>query len=271
MSFVLNILKGVAIGAGAILPGISSGVLCVIFGIYEKIIDSILGIFKDFKKNFLYLLPFIIGIAIGVVLFGNILKYLFSSFENASKTLFMGLILGSIPSLIKEAKGTNKSFKLHYLIYTVITFLIGFILFRLENNISNFIQSNSDTSFTFLMFAGFVMSIGIVVPGVSSTVLLMCLGVYYTYLSGIATLNFSILIPMGIGLVIGSIIFLILIKFLLNKFHNPTYYSIIGFSISSIFVLMPNISFDSGSVIYFILFSIGLYLPYGIEQHWSKK
>ncbi len=270
MDFVFNIFKGIAIGAGAILPGISSGVLCVIFGIYEKMIDSILSIFKDFKKSFLYLLPFIIGIAIGVVLFGNILKYLFSSFENASKTLFMGLILGSIPSLIKEAKGENKSFKLHYLIYTIITFLIGFILFRLEGNISNFIVSNADTSFSFLIFAGFVMSIGIVVPGVSSTVLLMCLGVYYTYLSGIATLNFNILIPMGIGLVIGSVIFLILIKFLLNRFHNPTYYSIIGFAMSSIFVLMPNISFDSGSIIYFILFSIGLYLPFGIEKHFGR-
>ena len=49
MSFILNFFKGVAIGAGAILPGISSGVLCVVFGIYEKLLDSVLGFFKNFN------------------------------------------------------------------------------------------------------------------------------------------------------------------------------------------------------------------------------
>jgi len=61
MDFINRFLKGTAIGAGAILPGISSGVLCVIFGIYQKLVDSVLGIFKDFKKNFIFLLPIGIG------------------------------------------------------------------------------------------------------------------------------------------------------------------------------------------------------------------
>ena len=51
MNFLVNCVKGIAIGAGAILPGISSGVLCVIFGIYEKLLDSILNFFKDLKNN----------------------------------------------------------------------------------------------------------------------------------------------------------------------------------------------------------------------------
>ncbi len=93
MNFIFDILKGIALGAGCILPGISSGVLCVVFGIYEKLVDSILNIFKDFRKNFLFLLPIFIGVAIGVLLFGNILKYLFSSFENTMKYVFAGLIL----------------------------------------------------------------------------------------------------------------------------------------------------------------------------------
>jgi len=61
MDFINRFLKGTAIGAGAILPGISSGVLCVIFGIYQKLVDSVLGIFKDFKNNFIFLLPIGIG------------------------------------------------------------------------------------------------------------------------------------------------------------------------------------------------------------------
>lgn len=61
MDFVNRFWKGIAIGAGAILPGISSGVLCVIFGIYHQLVESVLGIFKNFKKNFWFLLPIGIG------------------------------------------------------------------------------------------------------------------------------------------------------------------------------------------------------------------
>lgn len=57
MYYISQVFKGIALGAGAILPGISSGVLCVVFGIYEKLIDSILGFFKDIKGNLKFLLP----------------------------------------------------------------------------------------------------------------------------------------------------------------------------------------------------------------------
>ena len=72
-SFFIDSLKGIALGAGAILPGISSGVLCVIFGIYEKLLYSILYFFKDIKKNFRFLLPIFIGIFVGVLIFSNFL------------------------------------------------------------------------------------------------------------------------------------------------------------------------------------------------------
>ena len=44
MHFLSNVIKGIAIGAGAILPGISSGVLCVVFGIYETLLNCALKV-----------------------------------------------------------------------------------------------------------------------------------------------------------------------------------------------------------------------------------
>ena len=61
MKFLFNYIKGILIGAGAIIPGISSGVLCVIFGIYETLLNSILNFFKDWKTNIKFLTPFILG------------------------------------------------------------------------------------------------------------------------------------------------------------------------------------------------------------------
>lgn len=250
MFFLLSTFKGFLIGAGAILPGISSGVLCVILGIYEKLVNSVLEIFKDFKKNFSFLLPIVIGGSIGFFVFGSLLNYFFNSYNVECKLLFLGLILGSIPSLFKEAN-KKKKFRLSFLFYTFISFAFGLLLFLLENKISNSYMGIQN-SFIFLFLSGFAMSAGVIIPGISSTVILMCFGTYYIYLEAISCFNVSILLPIGIGLVCGAISFLFLIRFLFNNYSYQTYYSIIGFVLGSIFVLIPN-TFNLLSVLLFIL------------------
>lgn len=69
MKFIIDFIKGIAIGAGAILPGISSGVICVIFGVYEKLLNSVLNFFKNIKENFQLLFPIGLGCIIGIVIF----------------------------------------------------------------------------------------------------------------------------------------------------------------------------------------------------------
>lgn len=237
MDFILSFFKGIALGTGAILPGISSGVLCVIFGIYEKLIDSILGFFKDIKNNFKFLFPILIGVTFGVIIFGNILKYLFTAFPFQTNFAFIGLILGCIPSLLKSVN-EKSHFRLHYLLYTLITFSLTLVLLLIENQ---FVPTNISSTISpiYLIFSGFIMSIGIVVPGVSSTVLLMILGTYNLYLEAVSNVNLLILIPMGIGLIIGALIFLRLIKYCLEHFFAQTYYSILGFVLSSVLILYP--------------------------------
>lgn len=257
MKFVIDVLKGIGLGAGCILPGISSGVLCVVFGIYDKLVNSIINIFKDFKKNFLFLFPIFIGIGIGVLLFGNILRYLFSSYENIIKCIFAGLILGSIPTLIKnECKEYH--FKLHYLIYSIITLLFSILLIYIEYTFNTF--SSFNINFLYLFISGFLMSIGVVFPGVSSTVILMCLGVYPLYLEAVSLLNFSVLLPMGLGLFFGCIIFLNIINFFMNKFSSQTMYSIIGFVIGSIFILLPSGFSFMNMLFLFLGFVVSLFL-----------
>lgn len=93
MRYIVDILKGILIGFGAILPGISSGVILVILGIYEDLLNATLGFFKDIRKNARILIPIIIGILIGTILFSNVLNYLFETYDFESKSIFIGLIL----------------------------------------------------------------------------------------------------------------------------------------------------------------------------------
>lgn len=256
MTFLINCLIGIAIGSGAILPGISSGVLCVIFGIYEKLIDSILNFFKSPKKNLKFLLPIFIGIFIGVFAFGNFLNYFLTKFPMQTKSIFIGLIFGSIPSLLKEVN-KNSKFKLHYLLYTLIAFIIGIVSVFLENNISSNLEFQN-FSYIHLILSGLFMSVGVIVPGVSSTVILMLMGVYSTYLSSISSIYLPTLIPIAIGLVFGSIIFMKLTNFFLKNFYSQTFYTIIGFSLGSILVLLPNVSFDISGLICIFCIALGI-------------
>ncbi len=169
MNFLSNFIKGIFIGAGAILPGISSGVICIVLGIYEKLLDSILHFFKNIKENLYFLLPIVIGGILGCILFSNILVYFFNTIPMQTKSLFIGLLLGSIYILYKTEscntlKVNNRTNLLGYLSF-FICFIIGISLIYIENNITmqNQYYSNEYSSL-FLVLSGFLMSIGIVVP-----------------------------------------------------------------------------------------------------------
>lgn len=228
-------------GAGAILPGISSGVLCVIFGIYETLLNCTLNFFKNIKYNFKLLFPIGLGTLVGIILLGNILKYVFYAYPVQTKFMFIGLIIGSVPELFKKAN-SKKGFKLGYLIYFILSFSVGVLLVLLEKKL-NFSENNiSQFSFAYLLISGFFMSAGVIIPGVSSTLILILMGVYDAYLLSVSSLYIPFLLPLGIGLIIGSFICMKLIKFLLDNYYSQTFYCIIGFTLGSIFVLYPGIS-----------------------------
>ena len=101
------------------------------------------------------------------------------------------------------------------------------------------------------------MSIGVIIPGISSTIILMLMGVYSTYLYSVSALYFPILIPLGIGLVIGSFICMKLVKILFDKFYAPTFYLIVGFTLGSIFILFPSLTGEIDNIICILCISIG--------------
>ena len=239
MNFLSNCIKGIFIGAGAILPGISSGVICVIFGIYEKLLDSILHFFQNVKQNFKFLFPLAIGGFIGVFLFGNLLNYVFYTFPIQTKSIFIGLILGSIPPLLKQIhQGT--SFQIKYVPFFLIALLTGGLSVLLERHLQ-LSYSLENINFIYLFICGICMSAGVIIPGVSNTVILMLLGVYGIYLSAVSSMFLPVLVPLGLGLIVGSFFFMKLTKFLLDNFYLQTFYAIVGFTVGSIFVLFPEL------------------------------
>lgn len=272
MNGFLNVVKGIFIGAGAIVPGVSSGVLCVIFGIYEKLLDAVLNFFKDIKQNIKFLFPIVLGVGIGVLLFSNMLNYLLYEFPIQTKSIFIGLIIGTIPSLIREVN-EKETFKPQNVMYLLIALAIGVITVVLENRM-HIITNIDNMSIMYLVMCGAIMSVGIVVPGVSSTIILMLLGVYSVYLQSVANLYLPVLIPLGIGLILGSIIVIKLTKKLLETYYSQTFYSIIGFTIGSIFVLLPQGMTVIEQVLCVLCIILGVYIshiPNAIKDFKTSK
>lgn len=229
-----NFFIGILIGSGAILPGVSSGVFCVVFGLYEKLVDACLHFFRDIKKNFTFLFPIVLGALVGIFLFSNVLQVLFNKFFIVTSYAFIGLILGSLPIVIRQG-GISKITFSHFMCL-ILSFVFSIYLVVLEKNE---IFASSSFSSCYLILCGVLMSAGVVIPGVSKTVILMMLGVYPSYLTAISTLDFSILIPIGFGLVLGGAIFMFIINFLFDHFKSYTYFLILGFVLGSILVIFP--------------------------------
>lgn len=106
-----KVLAGFVIGAGAIIPGLSGGILAVSMGLYQPTIEAVTGFFKKPKENFKFLLPLAIGGVIGFLIFLMLIDSLFADFQTEIICLFLGLVIGSIPSFLKEAKGDAATFK----------------------------------------------------------------------------------------------------------------------------------------------------------------
>lgn len=79
-------------------------------------------------------------------------------------------------------------------------------------------------------------------------------------------MNLNVLIPMGIGLLLGCLVFLVIIKLLLKHFYMETYYSIIGFTLGSVLVLYSPLTFDFTGFISIILFVIGFKIAGKLEK-----
>ncbi|MBO5165370.1 MAG: DUF368 domain-containing protein [Lachnospiraceae bacterium] len=237
--FVLKIFQGAFIGLGAVLPGISGGVLCVIFGIYKTIMEFLADPFRKFKTHVPKLIPIGIGGVIGFLGIAKLLGFLLEKYEAPSVCLFVGLITGMLPSLFREAgeKGRSKGSYISLVIAMIFIFalLIGLRVLSVE------ITPN----FGWYIFCGFCLALSVIAPGMSFSTLLMPLGLYEPFVSGIGDLNFSVLIPGGIGGLATVILFAKAVDTLFKKHYSVAFHAIVGIVIAATIMIIPFGSFTT--------------------------
>ncbi len=250
MKLIKDILKGVIIGIANAIPGVSGGTMMVSMGIYDEIIGSVTHLFKDFKKSVLTLLPYVIGMGIGIVGLAFVIDYLFTNYPLQTKLLFIGLILGGVPILFDKVKG--KKVKVPYILVFLLLFAAIIIMELFGGESHTVTLSITPVQLILLFIIGVVASATMIIPGVSGSMMLMILGYYSPVMSLIkglivalsngdwATVGTSVayLVPMGLGIVVGIFAVAKGIEILLNKHETITYYGILGLVVSSPFVIL---------------------------------
>lgn len=264
---IMRLIHGSIIGLGAVLPGISGGVLCVVFGVYKPIMELLSHPFKAIKKYAKLLIPIVIGIGIGFLAISKLLGFLLNKYPDPSVCLFVGLIAGMLPSLFREAgeKGRSKGsfISLGICFVVVLALLLGL----------NAIHVTIVPNFGWYLFCGFCIALSVIAPGMSFSTLLMPLGLYTPLVEGIGNLDFSVLIPAGIGALITVILLAKAIDTLMNRHYSIVFHGIIGIVIAATIVIIPFKSFTVGikeAVINIVCIAAGIIIALVLDKFNSK-
>ena len=266
---ILLFLKGFVFGIANIIPGVSGGTLALTMGIYEDLISSISNIFKKFKRSMSFLIPFALGAVVSIISLSKVIDFCLDKYKTLAIVFFIGLIIGGIPLLFKNIN--VKKITIPKALVFLITFSLILIITFIKSGTTNVTLNNNMISYLKLFGVGIVSAATMVIPGVSGSFVLMLMGYYQPILKVInnitsfnnVTNNIILLIPLGIGVVVGILLITKLLEYLFTKYKEITYYGIIGFLFASIITLVLSISLPSTFieiVLSLLLLIIGYFL-----------
>lgn len=255
-----NIYRGILMGISDLIPGVSGGTIAFILGIYDRLLEAISGFFsRDWKKHLGFLVPLGLGVGITLLLFSRVIEYLLEQHYEATQFFFMGLIIGVVPYIMKQAE-VKKNFTSRHLIILIIigSALAATAFIPTEDDLAP-ITSLTVPVFFLLFFSGWLASMAMLLPGISGSFILLLLGVYSTAINALSSLNIPIALAIGAGVIVGFIVSSKAIQYLLEHFTYVTYAAIIGLILGSLFVVFPGFSADSATLITsLVTFALGL-------------
>lgn len=257
-----QLLQGMVVGIANIIPGVSGGTMMVAMGLYDKLIHAITHLKSEFKESMKLLIPIFIGAGIAIVALSRLFEYLLGNYPVPTNFAFCGLIMGSLPFIVKKVRGYTIT------ISKIIPFLVFFGLVILMAAMGETGGAAADVSLGLvnvlkLLGVGIIAAATMVIPGVSGSMILMILGYYDTILESIndfidALVKFDIqgliaemevLVPFGIGVVVGIFLIAKLIEFIFSKAEIHAYYAIIGLIVASPIAILLKTDWSGVSIL----------------------
>lgn len=264
--WLLRILQGALIGGGAILPGISGGVLSVTFGLYQPLMTLIAHPVATFKKDYQIFVPFFIGWLAGFLGLARIVELLFRTSSVLAIFLFIGLIVGTLPSLFREAAKFGTSSR-SWTGFTISLIVLYGLFTLLQSNTTLSISPNLGWFF----FCGVTWGFSLIIPGLSSSSVLIFMGLYQPMTAGIAALDLSVILPLLAGIVLTVALSARLVNYLLKTHYAIFYHIILGIIIASTLMIIPTAYSGVSDVLKgFASFTAGCAIAWGMSRYGDR-
>ena len=273
MEYILLILKGMIIGVANIIPGVSGGTLMITLGLYEEVINTISHFFKNFKKNLKFIIPLGIGMVLSILLLSKVISWCLEKHPFPTTIFFIGLILGGLPLLWNKAKAAKYKWS-NWLVFIITFGIVLTFAFLKSGDFVVDLNSLTPVGHIVLFIVGIISAATMVIPGISGSFVLMLLGYYEPIVNTIKDLtkfdllghNLAILIPFGLGIVVGIVLVAKLIEYLLKRYPIKTYYGVLGFVLASLVAIIKPLVGISPTVleivIAILLLAVGGFIAY---------
>lgn len=233
-----NVFKGVLIGCANIIPGVSGGTVAVSVGVFDTVILSVNGLIAERgnrKRHFLTLLPILIGVLIGLLLFSKLISFLFERVPLPTFATFLGMVLGSLPILAKN------SLKEGFRPFSLVWFIAAaglVLLMEFSKGSLTVREPYTFLSAVLLMLAMMFAAASMVMPGLSGSFVMLLLGWYEIAIGALANFEWLKLLPMIVGALLGIVLVSKLMASLLKNHYASTYAAIMGFVCGSVVVMV---------------------------------
>ena len=241
--YIIIGLKGMGMGAADVVPGVSGGTIAFISGIYEELLTSIsnvnFGLLKTLKKegfkvawkqlNGAFLASLFLGIFISIVSLAKTIKYLLENEPILLWSFFFGLVVASIIFIGKQVENWNYKF----LFLAMFGVAFGYIITIASST------TLTEINYLFLVFAGAIASCAMILPGISGSYILLLMGVYPIVMTAITHRDVTIISAIGIGVILGLLLFSRLLKWLFKKYKNQMLVVLTGLMLGSLNKVWP--------------------------------
>ena len=276
MKYLILLIKGMIVGVAHIVPGVSSGTFMVLLRVYNELVASVSGLLsnlknmEELKKRLFFLVPLALGVAIGTVGIAKLASLVLDRHPVLSVLFFIGVIAGGIPSVIKMHHDMRPSVGrvIAFVVGAAIAIVVGVVGARDEALAEASTEVASTPNLLQLGLGGFFAGSAMMTPGLSGSYILLLTGTYKPIVDALDSLtdlsiNWSVLIPGTLGLVLGILVFAKLTSVLLKRWPSVTFFAILGLICGSLIGLWPaDFTFVEHSLVGIPLLVLGAAIAY---------
>ena len=237
-----NFIYGLFLGVTLLAPGLSVATIAMILGIYEKLLGSISDFFSSkWKSTLAFLIPLGIGAVLALLASSRVITWAVDTHFHQTYFLFLGLIIGAIPLLLKTSKAKSKFKKNHVIILILMALLVASIRFLNPAEPTYEAISLDSTTVIRLLIAGALAATAMLLPGLSAALMLLLMGTHAMLTQAISEFNLPVVGVTLVGALVGLVLSSKGIKWLLENHMTLTYAISIGMVIGSVVVVFPGI------------------------------